>query len=197
MAITVLENNFAIAPLVLWSWQVCVCTGTLSRSSMLFQVISLLSRLDVSLQTPALDGSEQMLQFFLPSPFLSSLLSTTSWPATSVPTPRAGGFAVLPHASAARLWFRLSLLLSQCIEIAASLLLQIKHLPMPLDTPPHSELSWKSNFSSIVSYYKTKRLPSDDIHIWGYQSKVTHAPQALNYSLSHWPDYLFRQAVTL
>lgn len=65
MAITVLENNFAIAPLVLWSRQVCVCTGTLSRWSVLFQVVSLLSRLDGSLETPALDGSEQMLQFFL------------------------------------------------------------------------------------------------------------------------------------
>lgn len=91
-----LENNFVIAPPVLWSRQVCICTGTLSRLSMLFQVISLLSRLDGSLETPALDGSEQMLQFFPLSPFLSSLLSTTSRPTTSVPAPRSGGICSAP-----------------------------------------------------------------------------------------------------
>lgn len=110
--------------------------------------------------------------------------------------PGRGGFPELPHASAARLWFGLPSF-SQCIELAASLLLQIKHLPVPSDNPPHSELSWKRNLSSTVSYYKTKRPPSDGVHMCRYQSKVTQAPQALNYSSAHWPDYLFRQAVRL
>lgn len=139
MAITVLENNSAIAPRVLWSGQVCVCTGALSRSSVLSQVISscpvwvaLRNSGSRRLRAEAPVRSPQSISFFSTLHHVVVHYERTRTP--------LGGFAVLSLASAARLRFRLSLLPPQGIE-TEPLGSSSQNPSLCPQTPPRSQLS--------------------------------------------------------
>lgn len=130
MAITALENNFAIAPLVLWSRQLCPCAGTLSHWSVLFQVSSSLSRLGGSLGAPALDSSGQTLHFSLLKPF--SFLSALHHVLAHYRRPRTlvRGICSAPSrlCCPAGTWGAVP---GNGSRFAPS----VKHLPVPPDTP--------------------------------------------------------------
>lgn len=89
-----LENKSAIAPRVLWSRQVCVCTGALSRSSVLSQVIS---SCPVWVARRNSGSRRLRAEAPVPSPQSFSFLSVLHRVVVHYERPRtpSGGFAVL------------------------------------------------------------------------------------------------------